>query len=84
MENYQDKYSTFTLSLAAAIITATGLQPSLIDWQTHKAEFVFDANDSFDSVIKAFWERKLACDCLTYFENLRALKSRLYEEKHVG
>lgn len=84
MDNQNQNYSTTSLALAAALIAHTHQQPSAINWQANKAEFVFNPNNKFDSLIQLFWEKELPLDCLTYFETLRALKSRLYEERHVG
>jgi len=84
MDNQNQYFSTTSLALAASLITRTHQQPLTINWQASKAEFVFKTNNEFDSLIQLFWKKELPLDCLTYFETLRALKSRLYEERHAG
>jgi len=47
----------------------------------HKANFIFKRDEGLDKLIEAYWKNELKVDPLAYFNQLRVIKSRLYEER---
>ena len=79
-------FHTSSLSLAAALHSISTSPLETIDFTNPKrAEFVFDRtkDHSFDDIVARFWSRTLPVDAATYFDALRSIKSRLYEEKNA-
>jgi hypothetical protein len=75
----ENLYTTSDLSLASAIALFYPL------WAINrsnpvKAEFLFERKEGLDEVIEAFWKNELKVSPLAYFQELKILKSRLYEK----
>ena len=84
--NYRNKYKTKSLALASAIQTTSTSKLEYIDSSDpQRSEFIFDRSKdpSFDDIIARFWACQLRVDASTFFNNLRYIKSRLYEEKNA-
>lgn len=80
----QNIYKTTSLALASAINAVSTAKLHCIDFTNpNRAEFVFDRSEdpSFDTIIEHFWSKNLPCDCSTFFESQRYIKSRLYSEQ---
>jgi hypothetical protein len=76
-----DLYQTSSLSLATALIVSSTAKLDFIDKSnSSRAVFVFKRSKDLDKIIELYWQKKLPCDCSTYFDALKYLKSRLYEE----
>ncbi len=74
---------TTTLSLAAYLITAghdcVGVKNNP---GTHQIIFIFDlSKKEFEKLSGLFWSKKTTVDPLKYFENLKVLKSRIYQHQ---
>lgn len=74
-----DKFYTKSLSLAAAIYSLSPINLKSIHHEGAKAIFIFDKSNEIDRAVNLFWQKKLSIDALSYFESLRYLKSRIYE-----
>lgn len=46
-----------------------------------KAEFLFQRESGLDKLIENYWSNTLQVSPLAYFQQLKIIKSRLYEEK---
>lgn len=75
-----DLYATNDLSLACAIALSFPLW-ALDKSNPSKVEFLFKREEGLDNLIESFWRRELKVDPLSYFTQLKILKSRLYEER---
>jgi hypothetical protein len=73
-----DYFYTHDLGLATAISIYFPLE-AIDRSNPAKAEFLFKKEEGFDQIIEAFWQRQLQIDALTYFNQLKIIKSRLYE-----
>ena len=81
--NQNNYLVTTSLALAAAIQVSSSSRLHSIEWLSGsgKASFVFDRSDAnLDEIVQLFWQRALPLDALTYFEALRYVKARLYEQ----
>lgn len=78
----QNEYATSSLSLAAAIQVASKskLQSVSKPQESHRAIFVFNKTEDLPEVIQRFWQKSLNVDALSFFETIKQIKSRLYEE----
>jgi len=76
----KDFYSSSDLSL---VVTISLWYPiDTIDrTNPRKATFLFKRDKKFDELIKAYWERALKIEPQEYFNQLKAIKTRLYSEK---
>jgi len=76
----KDYFSTSDLALATAI--SLWYPIDAIDRQNpHKASFLFKRNEKFDELLEAYWKRELKIEPQEYFNQLKAIKARLYSEK---
>ena len=80
--NQNQYFSTTSLSLAAAIQVSSASKLQFVDRtdNSDKAGFVFDRTEDLDRVVQLFWQRQLPLDALTYFEAIKYVKARLYED----
>lgn len=75
-----DYYSTSDLALATVLSLSYPVET--IDRQNpHKAQFLFKRSEELDQLIKAYWRGELKVNPATYFNQLKIIKARLYEEK---
>lgn len=80
-----NEYKTHSLPIAAALQLVSIAKLIHIEKLpgTTKSLFVFDrsADPHFDEIIERFFSKQLPVDACSYFESLRFIKSRLYEEQ---
>lgn len=75
-----DYYSTADLALASALSLFYPVEA--IDRQNpHKALFIFKRDENLNQLIEAYWKGELKVNPSTYFNQLKVLKTRLYEER---
>jgi hypothetical protein len=72
-------FSTFDLSLATTISLFFPLEA--IERDGTRARFLFKREDGLDKIIEAYWRRDLKVEPQSYFQQLRFIKTRLYERK---
>ena len=73
----KDCYSTSDLALATAI--SLWYPIDAIDRQNpRKAQFVFERSPKLDSLLDKYWKQKLLIEPRAYFDQLKAIKARLY------
>ncbi|MBI2085722.1 hypothetical protein HYT74_00105 [Candidatus Daviesbacteria bacterium] len=70
-------YSTSDLAMATAI--SLWFPIDAIDRQDpRKASFRFKRDEKFDKLLEAYWKRELKIEPQEYFNQLKAIKARLY------
>lgn len=75
-----DEYKTSDLALATALVSA-GYKLEAIDRSDgHKALFIFENTIGVKKHVGYFWDDLMKVNPRAYFANLKALKSRLYNE----
>lgn len=75
-----DYYTTSDLALATAISLCHPIDA--IDRQNpRKVSFLFKREDKFEELLEAYWKRELKIEPQEYFNQLKAIKARLYSEK---
>jgi len=73
-------YSTSDLGLAATL--SLWCQIEGIDrTNPHKAVFLFKRDEELNQLLEAYWRRELKVEPQTYFNQLKAIKARLYSEE---
>lgn len=73
-------YYTSDLALATAI--SLWYPIDAIDRQNpRKASFLFKRNAKLYELLEAYWKRELKIEPQEYFNQLKAIKARLYSEK---
>lgn len=78
--NTNDYYSTSDLALTTAI--SLWYPIDAIDRQNpRKANFLFKRGAKFDELLETYWKRELKIEPQTYFNQLKAIKARLYSER---
>lgn len=73
-------YSTSQMSLACAISLLFPIE-AIDRSNPSKVEFLFKREEGLDDVIESFWKREFKVDALGYFNQLKVLKSRIYETR---
>lgn len=79
--NTDEVFKTSNLNLAAALLS---LKHDLLDIsfkETGRAIFIFTDSEQLQEDIDAFWKERLSIEPLNYFQQLKSLKARIYEEK---
>ena len=78
-----DYYSTSDFALAATISLWHPID-AIDKSNPRKSQFIFKRDDGLDKLIGAFWKNELKVNPLAYFNQLKAIKARLYEENGNG
>ena len=73
-------YSTSDLALASVISLYHPLW-AVDKTNPQKAEFIFKREEGIDKLIESFWRKELQVEPLTYFNQIKIIKSRLYENE---
>lgn len=75
-----DYFTTSDLALTTAISLCFPID--VIDKQNpRKVSFLFKREEKLDELIEAYWKRELKIEPQQYFNQLKAIKARLYSEK---
>lgn len=74
-----DFYQTPDLAIATTISLFYPLEG--IDRQTYKALFIFRRDKQLDTLIEGYWRGELKVEPQAYFNAMRAIKTRLYNQK---
>jgi hypothetical protein len=78
--NINNYYTTSDLALATAVSLCFPIDA--IDRQNpRKASFLFKRNEKLDELIETYWKRELKIEPQEYFNQLKAIKARLYSER---
>lgn len=75
-----DLFCTTSLDLASAVSLFYPIW-SIDKSNPQKAEFQFKREDGLDEIIQSYWANTLQVSPLAYFQQLKVIKSRLYEQK---
>ena len=77
----QNKYATTSLALAAAIQLASKSKLLAVEKISSKqSSFVFNETPDIPEIVEKFFKKELLLDAFSYFETLRYIKVRLYQE----
>lgn len=74
-----DFYRTADLALAAAISIFVPLE-AIDKTDYRRAYFVFPYTEELEELVAAFWRKELKVEPQAYFDQLRAIKTRLYAQ----
>ena len=74
----KDFYQTADLALAAAVSLFLPIE-AIDKTDRRRAYFVFRKSGELDRLLETFWNRELTVEARAYFDQLKALKTRLYE-----
>ena len=77
----EDFYSTTDLALATAISIWYPLEALDRTQNPHKAQFLFKRDEQLDKLIETYWRGELKVNPQAYFNALKNIKARLYEER---
>ncbi len=77
-----DYYSTSDLALATALSLSYPIE--VIDrTNPHKAQFLFRRDENLEPLITSYWKGELKVNPAIYFQQLKIVKARLYEERQT-
>lgn len=71
-------YETSDLGLAAALLTYGAVLFSVNKENPRRAVFAFVVSVELPNLVEQFWTGELAVGALSYFENTKRLKNRIY------
>ena len=80
MNDYKNYYATSNLDLATVISLSYPLE-SIDKTNPYKAIFLFARDENLDQLIETYWRGELRINPITYFNQLKILKARLYGEE---
>ncbi len=76
----KDYYQTSDLSLCVTLSLWYPIE--VIDRSNpRKATFLFKRDEKLDELLEVYWKRELKVEPQLYFQQLKAIKARLYSEK---
>ena len=77
-----DVFTTYDLGLSAGLLTAVYKLHRLdrIHARDHRVLFVFEYKDDIEDTANRFFTDQLRVKARSYFDNLKALKNKLYSD----
>lgn len=75
-----DYYQTSDLALATTISLWCPVE-AIDKTDPHKAIFLFKRDQNLDQIIESYWRGELKVSPAVYFNQLKAIKARLYGER---
>ncbi len=82
--NQQDQaFVTNDLSLSCTLLCFNFTLAGLDTTDRRKVGFVFEESEALRNTIKSYWDNQLAVNPRDYFNNLKDLKSRIYNHKYA-
>lgn len=78
MSNENQYFETTDLGLGTTIVTLGFTLDSLDRSNPSRVRFIFRKQDGLDEVVRAYWQKELAVEPLSYFNNIRLMKNRIY------
>lgn len=75
----KDLYQTSDIALGSVLLSY-GLKLEAIDKSNPKAVFCFRWEKGIEQLTEGFWSHSLQVDPLLYFNSLKELKARLYQD----
>jgi hypothetical protein len=74
-------FSTSDLALATAISIWLPLKEVDRSQDLHRAFFIFDRTEKLNDIVDKYWKKELLVEPRQYFDQLKALKGRLYSHE---
>jgi len=74
-----DVFTTYDLGVAAALLTS-GYKLLDVDRTNRKVLFIFEQKANIEKVANSFFTDELRVKARSYFDNVKALKSKLYSD----
>ncbi len=74
----QNQYKTTDLACAAAMALFVSINAIELS-EPRRAVFVFEKNSKFDVLLNKYWQGRLKIEPRAYFDQLKSLKTRIYE-----
>jgi len=74
------KFSTFDLGLATTLLTLNYELIELEKTNPKKTRFVFKESGDINQTINHYWNNEITVSALSFFNNLKTLKNRLYSD----
>ena len=71
-------FRTFDLGVCAALVSSGFQLASLDRSNPKKCEFLFENRLDIGTIAEDYWADKLKINARTFFDNVRAIKNRLY------
>ena len=77
--NTKNLYRTSDLSLCAALCVSGFVAKEIEKVNPQRSAFVFDSSVALEEVVAQYWQGELRVEPQVYFNQLRTLKSRIYQ-----
>lgn len=77
-EKLKDTFSTFDLALAAAISLYYPLETIDRSQDSRRVLFIFSRNQKLSELVDRYWKKELLVEPRQYFDQIKAMKARLY------
>lgn len=77
----KESFSTSDLALSTAISLWFPLQEIDKSQNPRRALFIFSRSNELDEIVDKYWKKELLVEPRQYFEQLKALKGRLYSHE---
>jgi len=79
MKNESSYFKTSDLALTTALSLFYPI--SSIDRLSSRAIFSFERQEGLDQIIQMYWRRELKVEPQAFFQQLKMVKTRLYEQR---
>jgi hypothetical protein len=73
-----DYFETSELSLASALL-CSGYKLVIVERRNPKSIFLFERSEFLDQAIQGFWAGEMRLEPKQYFNSIKEVKSRLYQ-----
>lgn len=78
MDDENQYFETTDLGLGTTIVTLGFTLDSLDRSNPSRVRFIFRKQDGLDEAVRAYWQKELSVEPLSYFNNIKLMKNRIY------
>lgn len=78
--NENDYYKTTDIALATTLYCYGSKLEAIDKTNRNRASFIFERTKEIDELVEAFWSHSLKIDPLLFFNELKQVKTRLYQQ----
>lgn len=76
----KENFCTYDLGCASALLSKGVELVALDKSNPKKAQFIFRKQNGIDFIVDNYWTDKLDVKARSFFDNIKALKNRIYSE----
>lgn len=81
LQEEKNYYSSSDLPLVVALSMHFPIEETNFD-DPHRVNFYFRRSKKLEEIVKSYWDKSCMVDAASYFQELKAIKNRLFTQKN--